>query len=69
MTTTSLKVAEIFGKEHKRVLQDIKELSCSNEFQELNFVLSFISRELPNGGYKEDPMYEITKNGFSFLVI
>ena len=26
---TSLDVAETFGKEHKRVLQDIRELDCS----------------------------------------
>lgn len=26
---TSLDIAETFGKEHKRVLQDIRELECS----------------------------------------
>ena len=29
---TSIDVAETFGKEHKRVLQDIRELRCSEEF-------------------------------------
>ena len=35
---TSLDVAETFGKEHKRVLQDIRELGCSEEFGQHNFV-------------------------------
>lgn len=30
---TSLDVAETFGKEHKRVMQDIRELDCSEEFR------------------------------------
>lgn len=30
--TTSLLVAEVFGKEHKHVLRDIDELSCSEDF-------------------------------------
>ena len=35
-------VAEIFEKEHKNVLRDIKELldNCSKEFSQLNFELS-----------------------------
>lgn len=35
--TTSLKIAETFGKEHKNVLKDIRELQCSEEFNRLNF--------------------------------
>lgn len=67
--TTSLIVAEIFGKEHKNVLRDIDDLSCSEQFRSLNFELSFNIRELPNGGSKEDRYYEMTKDGFSFLVM
>ena len=29
ITTTSIKIAEKFGKEHARVLRDIRELNCS----------------------------------------
>lgn len=63
---TSLKVAEVFGKRHDNVLQDIKALSCSEEFRFLNF------QETPyihpqNG--QEYKMYYITKDGFSFLVM
>lgn len=34
---TSLDVAETFGKEHKHVLRDIRELGCSEEFRRPNF--------------------------------
>ena len=63
--TNSLLVAEKFGKEHSKVMRDIENLSCSNEFRAANFgVSSYIS--LQN---KKLPMYVITKDGFSFLVM
>lgn len=35
--TSSLDVAEYFGKRHDNVLQTIKNLDCSEEFRRLNF--------------------------------
>ena len=67
--TTSLKVAEVFGKVHKNVLRDIETLGCSEVFQELNFELSFKIRELPNGGNKKEPYYNITRDGFTILAM
>lgn len=67
--TTSLIVAKVFRKEHKNVLRDIENLSCSEGFKVANFEPSFIIRELPNSGYKKEPIYQITKDGFSFLVM
>ena len=67
--TTSLNVANIFGKQHKHVLRDIKELDCSDDFRESNFGLSFIIRELPTGGSKQEPYYTITRDGFTFLAM
>lgn len=64
--TTSLKVAEKFGKEHKNVLRDIENLSCSGEFHRLNF--EHTPYVHPQNG-QTYPMYEITKDGFSFLVM
>ena len=62
--TNSLLVAEKFGKEHKRVMQDIREMGCSALFREHNFVLSsYLSRQ-----NKETPMYVMTKDGFTLLV-
>ena len=68
--TTSLKIAEIFNKQHKNVLQSIRELDCSDDFRGLNFQPSLKIRELPNGmGNRQDPYYLITRDGFVFLVM
>lgn len=67
--TTSMNVAEIFGKQHKHVLRDIKELDCSEEFRKSNFGQLFNIRELPNGGSKSEPYYTMTRDGFTFLVM
>lgn len=67
--TTSFLVAEVFGKEHKNVLRDIESLHCSDEFRKLNFEQLFIIKDLPNGGSRKDRYYEISKDGFSFLVM
>lgn len=39
ITTTSLDVAEKFGKEHHNVLKAIRNLGCSKEFAKVNFDL------------------------------
>lgn len=67
--TTSYLVAETFGKAHKRVLEDIDRLGCSDSFREPNFGLSLKLRELPNGGHKEERFYVITKDGFTLLAM
>jgi anti-repressor protein len=67
--TTSVKIAEVFGKRHDNVLSDIRRLSCSEDFQLLNFKEMFITKQLPNGGQRNDPYYVMTKDGFSFLVM
>ena len=69
IVTTSLQVAEVFNKLHRHVLRDIRNLECSSEFQESNFGLSFYHSKLLNGGYKKQPMYYITKDGFTFLAM
>lgn len=63
--TTSLKVAEVFGKEHKNVLRDIAELACSQEFRRLNFEPSYYK----NTQNRDMPYYIITKDGFSILAM
>jgi Rha family phage regulatory protein len=67
--TTSLKVAEVFGKTHFHVLQSIRSLECSKEFQESNFGFSFYLRKLPHNATKKEPMYYITRDGFTFLAM
>lgn len=63
--TTSLIVAEVFGKAHKNILRSIYDMSCSKAFREQNFLLTSY-KSLQN---KEMPMYEITKDGFTFLAM
>lgn len=69
IVTTSLQVAEVFNKLHRHVLRDIRNLECSSNFQESNFGLSFYHSKLLNGGYKKQPMYYITRDGFTFLAM
>lgn len=63
--TTSLLVAEKFEKDHKNVLRDIENLSCSDSFRRLNFAPSFYTSKQN----KELLMYVMTKDGFTFLVM
>jgi Rha family phage regulatory protein len=63
--TTSLNIAEVFGKDHAKVLRDIENLDCSDGFSQANFGLS----DWTNSRGKTYPMYELTKDGFSFLVM
>ena len=67
--TTSLKVAEIFSKEHRRVMQSIRELDCSTDFRQHNFVQTLRTTKLPNNATRQDPYYLITRDGFTFLVM
>lgn len=63
--TTSLIVAQVFGKEHKNVVRDIENLSCSENFNRLNFE-RITYKDARN---REQTAYEMTKDGFSFLVM
>lgn len=62
---STLDIAETFEKEHRRVLQDIRELNCSEEFRLHNFVQS----EYENKQRHKQPMYLVTKDGFTLLVM
>ena len=61
--TTSKNVADVFKKDHRHVLRDIKNLDCSDEFRESNFGLSSYT----SSQGKVLPCVEITKDGFTFL--
>lgn len=67
--TTSLKVAEVFGKQHKDVLRAVKSLDCSEDFHKRNFALMQKSIKIGNGAERKSPMYYITRDGFMFLVM
>ncbi|MFM6396423.1 MAG: Rha family transcriptional regulator, partial [Planktothrix sp.] len=60
----TLDIAKHFSKEHSKVLRDIRNLDCSIEFSQSNFVLSnYTTRG------KHYPCYLITRDGFAFLVM
>ncbi len=62
---TSLDVAETFGKEHKHVLRDIRELGCSQEFNRSNFgPISYTD----SMNRKQDAIV-MTRDGFTLLVM
>ncbi len=65
LVTDSLKVSEYFGKLHKDVLRKLKDLGCSSEFNGRNFTL--VHYHDPKGEIR--PMYQMTKDGFMFLVM
>lgn len=63
--TTSLIVAEVFGKEHSKVCRDIENLSCSKTFNAANFGVI----EYTDSRGRIQKAYQMTKDGFSFLVM
>lgn len=63
--TSSLLVAETFGKEHKRVLQDVRELKCSEYFRQHHFVLSSYT----TSQNRDVPMFLMDRDGFTLLVM
>lgn len=65
VVTDSLTVAEVFEKEHKHVLRDIKELGCSDFFRQSNFGQSTYE----NKQGRAMPKYFITEKGFTLLVM
>ena len=63
--TTSILVAETFERNHRDILRAIKKLDCSQEFNERNFALV----EYVDAKGEKRPMYQMTKDGFVFLVM
>ncbi|HWK06130.1 MAG TPA: Rha family transcriptional regulator [Puia sp.] len=63
--TTSVRVAGKFGKNHKDVLDAIRQLACSQSFRERNFTLS----SYKTAQNKTAPMYIIGRDGFTMLVM
>lgn len=60
---SSLYVAKVFKKEHNKVLRDIRELDCSEEFRLSNFGQSSYANEQG----KKQPCCAMTRDGFVFL--
>ena len=63
--TTSLAVAEKFGKSHSFVLRALRNIDCSEEFNQC----CYASVEYTDKKGESRPMVTMTKNGFVFLVM
>jgi Rha family phage regulatory protein len=67
--TTSVKVAKAFGKRHDDILKKVKNIDCSPDFRLRNFAETQIEVKMPTGGVRKSLSYEMTKDGFIFLVM
>ena len=67
--TNSRDVAGYFRKQHKDVLRAIDNLDCSNEYRQRNFALTSQTVGMPKGGTREARTFDMTKDGFTFLVM
>lgn len=62
---SSRQIADNFGKLHKDVLRAIKNLECSDDFNQRNFA----PVEYSDAKGEKRPAFNITRDGFSFLVM
>lgn len=64
-TTNTLIIAEYFGKQHKHIMRDLRELmtDCPEEFNGSNFGLV----EYYDSKGEKRPMYTLTRDGFMLL--
>lgn len=62
---SSLDIAETFEKRHDDVLKSIRKLECSEEFRLGNFAES----SYMNSQNKKQPMYYVTRDGFTLLAM
>ena len=63
--TSSLAIADHFGKRHDNVIRNIQNIDCSPEFNALNFE----AVKYHDGKGEERPAYNITRDGFTFLAM
>lgn len=64
---TSLDVAETFGKEHRNVLADIRNIQ--SEVSSAEFSALFYEDEYKASNGKKNPMYYINRDGFTLLAM
>ena len=69
--TTSIVVAQHFGKQHKNVMQTIENAlpQLSESFRGLNFQLTYRQVPGPNGAFRSEPMYRMTRDGFTMIAM
>lgn len=69
VTTTSLKIAEVFGKKHCDVLRAVESLQVPDGFGKRNFASTEYEWKNNLGKIVKSKMYNITRDGFTLLVM
>lgn len=69
--TTSIQVARFFHKRHADVIRSIKSLvsELSEEERQRNFALTSQEIAGPRGSKRQEPMYQLTRDGFMLLAM
>jgi len=67
--TTSLKIAEVFGKRHDNVVRDIKKLVLDIGEEDKSGLLKFEESSYTNRQNKKQPMYFLNKDAFVMLTM
>lgn len=70
-TTTSLQVAEYFGKQHKDVIRAIRNMASeiSPHEHERNFAPMFVDIKTGQGATRQSIAYTLTRDGFTLLAM
>jgi Rha family phage regulatory protein len=66
LVTSTLNIAQVFGKQHNYVLYAISLLKYSEEFMRRNFIPGTY---LAPHQHREHPLYHVTRNGFMGLAM
>jgi len=69
LITSSLLVAEAFGKRHDNIIQKIESLDIPDSFSSPNFSGHVQKVSVGNGAQRESKVYRMTKDGFILLVM
>jgi Rha family phage regulatory protein len=69
LTTTSKNISEVFGKQHRNVVQSIDNLlpDLPSEWGVLNFQQGYYT--MPETGNQQHRMFNITRDGFTLLAM
>ncbi|WP_370547459.1 Rha family transcriptional regulator [Edwardsiella tarda] len=67
--TTTDDVAAYFGKQAHHVVQKVESLDCSKDFTIRNFSRMVKNKSIGSGAERQVVYYEMTKDGFVFLVM
>lgn len=69
LKTTSLHIAEKFGKRHDDVLKRIANLDVPENYHLRNFAEMVREVEIGSGATRQSKYYELTRDGFALLVM